>query len=140
MLRYLLDTSTISWAVARRPSRSVVERLMARGNACAVAAPAWHELVYGCERLPAGRRRSELTAFVEGVVRGLPVLPYDEAAAAWHGRERARLDRTGHGAPFVDGQIAAITHVNGLCLVTANVRDFAHFRDLRIEDWTRARL
>jgi tRNA(fMet)-specific endonuclease VapC len=68
-------------------------------------------------------------------VRGsFPILPYDEASAAWHGEERARLESLGRTAPFVDGQIAAIAHVHGLTLVTANPRDFATFNGLRIED------
>ncbi len=36
----------------------------------------------------------------------LPILPYDERAAEWHGEERARLKRSGRIAPFADGQIA----------------------------------
>jgi tRNA(fMet)-specific endonuclease VapC len=68
-------------------------------------------------------------------VRGsFPILPYDEASAAWHGEERARLESFGRTAPFVDGQIAAIAQVHGLILVTANPRDFEAFQGLRIED------
>ena len=57
------------------------------------------------------------------------------AAADWHAAERARLTGLGRTPPFVDGQIAAIAHVNGLVLVTANVADFRHFADLSVEDW-----
>jgi tRNA(fMet)-specific endonuclease VapC len=71
------------------------------------------------------------------VVRGsFPILPYDEAAATWHGEERVRLDALGRPAPFVDGQIAAIAHVNGLVLVTTNDRDFARFAGLAVENWS----
>jgi tRNA(fMet)-specific endonuclease VapC len=80
-----------------------------------------------------------LEAYLEEVVReAFPILPYDELAAAWHGRERARLEALGRPAPYVDGQIAAIAHVNDLVLVTANAGDFAHFEELKVEDWTRA--
>ncbi len=67
----------------------------------------------------------------------MAVLPYDQMAAEWHAAERARLGAVGLTPPFVDGQIAAVAHVNDLTLVTANTRDFAHFEGLRIEDWTR---
>src|SRR5438552_287336 len=64
-----------------------------------------------------------------------PFLPYDEAAAAWHGRERARLEDLGRPAPYVDGQIAAIAHTSGLTVVTINTRDFTRFKDVQIENW-----
>jgi tRNA(fMet)-specific endonuclease VapC len=49
--------------------------------------------------------------------------------------ERARLDRVGKTAPFVEGQIASIALVHNLALVTKNVRDFVSFIGLRVEDW-----
>jgi len=66
-----------------------------------------------------------------------PILPYDEAAAEWHGEERARLDSIGRPAPFVDGQIAAIAHVHGLVLVTGNHQDFDRFKGLTLENWSK---
>jgi tRNA(fMet)-specific endonuclease VapC len=60
-----------------------------------------------------------------------------DAAAAWHGRERVRLERLGFPLPYVDGQIAAVATVNGLALVTPNPKDFVRFEDLELEDWTR---
>jgi tRNA(fMet)-specific endonuclease VapC len=62
------------------------------------------------------------------------VLPYDEHAASWHARERARLTKRGKPPSFVDGQIAAVAAVNGLTLVTRNVRDFVAFA-VRVESW-----
>jgi tRNA(fMet)-specific endonuclease VapC len=66
---------------------------------------------------------------------GTPVLPHDLGAAEWHAAERARLIRAGLTPPYIDGHIAAITAVNGLVLVTSNVRDFQNYADLDIEDW-----
>ena len=37
----------------------------------------------------------------------------------------------GRSAPFTDGQIALIARVNGL----TPVKDFAHFKDLRVTTW-----
>jgi predicted nucleic acid-binding protein len=45
------------------------------------------------------------------VLRSFPKLPYDQAAATWHGQEQVRLEALGKPAPFVDGQIAAVAHV-----------------------------
>ncbi len=137
-LRYLLDTNIASAPIAKKPNANVVRRLRMHGPACGIPAPVWHELTYGCRRLPAGKRRVALEAYLEHVIReSFPILPYDEAAATWHGDERARLEALGQPPPYVDGQIAAIAHVHQLVLVTANTKDFAGFQDLKVEDWTR---
>ena len=136
-LRYLLDTNIVSVPVWKQPDLRVVDRLNAVGSECAIASPVWHELSFGCNRLPKGKRRSALEAYLRDVVRNsFPILPYDEAAAAWHGKERARLEAAGQPTPFVDGQIAAIASVHGLILVTANDRHFSAFAGLRLENWS----
>lgn len=138
--RYLLDTSILSAPVSKRPDPGILARLDEHGGECAIAAPVWHELTYGCRRLPKGKRRAALEAYLRDVVRGsFPNLPYDEAAATWHGEERARLEAIGKPAPFVDGQIAAIAHVHGLVLVTTNDRDFDRFKGLTVENWSKPR-
>ncbi len=63
------------------------------------------------------------------------ILPYDERAALWHAKERARLVSEGYMPSFVDGQIASIANVNDLILVTRNVSDFELFSGLEIENW-----
>jgi tRNA(fMet)-specific endonuclease VapC len=136
--RYLLDTGIVSAPMARRPNAKVIRQLERLGARCAIGAPIWHELIYGCARLPGGARRAALEDYLSSVVeRSFQVLPYDELAAAWHGRERARLEEAGRPAPFVDGQIAAIAVTQGLTLVTANTRHFREFADLETVDWTR---
>jgi tRNA(fMet)-specific endonuclease VapC len=137
-LKFLLDTTIVSDPVAKIPNRRVLRKLEQHGIYCAIAAPVWHELVYGCSRLPAGKRRSALEEYLHGVVkRSFPILPYDDGAAEWHGRQRARLEAGGKISPFVDGQIAAIAHDRSLTLVTANTEDFRHFDELELADWTR---
>jgi tRNA(fMet)-specific endonuclease VapC len=124
--------------MSKTPDPAILEWLDVHGPECAIAAPVWHELTYGCRRLPRGRRRAALEAYLRDVVHGsFPILAYDEAAAAWHGEERARLEALGRPAPFVDGQIAAITHVNGLVLATTKVKDFARFRRLTVDNWSK---
>ena len=138
--RYLLDTSIVSSPVSKVPSAEVLKRLDAHGHESAIAAPVWHELIYGCRRLPVGKRRDALDTYLHDVVlTSFPVLAYDENAATWHGQERARLDGLGRPAPYTDGQIAAIASVNELVLVTVNVKDFARFKDLKVENWSKRR-
>ena len=82
----------------KEPNARVVKKLQQHGAFCAIAAPVWHELVFGSSRLPAGRRRAALEEYLHAVVRrSFAILPYDEAAAEWHGQEssprRSRQDR-----------------------------------------------
>lgn len=136
--RFLLDTSIVSAPISKRPHPAILERLHVHGVECAIAAPVWHELTYGCRRLPRGKRRDALEAYLRDVVQAsFPILPYDEAAATWHGLERARLETLGRPAPFVDGQIAAIAQVHELVLVTTNDKDFTRFKGLKVENWSR---
>ena len=136
-MRYLLDTSIVSAPISKVPDPNIVKRLDEHGHECAIAAPVWHELTYGCRRLPRGRRRTALESYLNDVVRAsFPILAYDDAAATWHGHERARLEGLGRMAPYVDGQIAAIAHTGTLVVVTVNAKDFSHFSDLKVENWS----
>ena len=136
--RFLLDTNIVSSPISKQPNPSVLRKLEEHGHECAIAAPVWHELTFGCQRLPRGKRRNAVEAYLQDVVlASLGVLPYDEDAARWHGIERARLEGLGRPAPFVDGQIAAIAYVNQLTLVTINVKDFTRFKGVEVENWSK---
>lgn len=135
MLRYLLDTNVVSQPVSKVPLVGVMRRLSLLSEQCAIAAPVWHELQFGCKRLAAGRRREALEDYLIDVVQTFEILPYDELAAKVHATERERLERVGKTVPFVDGQIAAIAQANELVLVTDNVRDFAPFIALTVQNW-----
>lgn len=135
-LKYLLDTNVVSEPLRPSRSRAILRRLRSHGRETAIASIVWHELLFGCARLPASRRREAIERFLEHVVLGsFPVLDYDRAAAEWHAHERVRLEAAGKIPPFIDGQIAAIACVNDLVLVTGNKADFRGFKGLRVEDW-----
>jgi tRNA(fMet)-specific endonuclease VapC len=134
--RYLLDTNIISEPARVSPNPRVVESLEAARGQLALPSIVWHELVFGVERLPASHRRHDLERYLFDVVRtGCELLPYDAEAAAWHARERVRLERLGRPAPFVDGQIAAIAVTRAMTLVTRNRKDFVLFRGIETENW-----
>lgn len=136
MMRYLLDTNTVSEPARPEPNEHVLTRYRKHSLELAIASIVWHELLYGVERLPAGRRRRYLADYLERVVGpSLPVLPYDARAAAWHARERARLEAQGPARAFADGMIAAVAATNDLILVTRNVSNFAGFNGLHVENW-----
>ncbi len=135
-VRYLLDTNILSEPVRPRRDAQVVRALRERGGELATTSVVWHELVFGVSRLPPSRRRRELERYLQEVVgAAVPILPYDAAAAEWHGEERARLAALGISPPFADGQIAAVAAVRGLILVTRNARDFEFFEGVEVERW-----
>lgn len=139
-IKYLLDTSIVSAAIAKVPNPDVLRRLEEHDAECAIASVVWHELQYGCGRLVPSHRRAILEAFLRDVVEAsFPILPYDEKAAAWHATERVRLEGIGKPPPFEDGQIAAVAFAQQLSLVTANPRDFRSFAGIEILDWTKKR-
>ena len=136
-MQYLLDTNVVSEPLRPKPSVNIMRRLHEHDGEIAIPALVWHELRFGCARLPKSRRRDAIERYIEDVVRtSFPVIDYDQEAADWHALERARLGADGRTPPFVDGQIAAIAHVNGLTLVTSNTSDFRAFQGLRVLSWT----
>ena len=135
-MKYLLDTNVLSESVKTSPQKSVLKLTERHQHEIVTAAPVWHELFYGCQRLPVSRKREILETFLYDVLKpNMTILPYDERAAEWHAKERARLASMGQMPSFVDGQIAAIAKVNGLILVSRNTSDFKKFSGLKLENW-----
>ncbi|WP_420456064.1 type II toxin-antitoxin system VapC family toxin [Rubrivirga sp.] len=136
MTRYLLDTNTVSEPARRRPDPEVLTRIEVHTGETAIASVVWHELVYGLERMPAGRKRDYVARYLLDVVRpALPVVPFDTAAAEWLARERARLEAQGTPRPALDGMIAAVAARRGLILVTRNTDDVVGYDGLHVENW-----
>ena len=134
--RFLLDTNVVSEPLKPQPSASVMRRLRDHEGETAIPALVWHELRFGCARLARSRRREAIERYLDEVVAvSFPVLDYDWRAADWHALERARLVELGRTPPFVDGQIAAVAHVNDLILITSNKADFRDFKALQVRTW-----
>ena len=135
-MKYLLDTNVLSEAVKTVPNRHVMTMFEKHQEEIVTASPVWHELQYGCRRLPVSRKREIIESYIEDVIRqNMVILPYDERAAIWHAEERARLAAQGQVPPYADSQIAAIAKVNDLVLVTRNTADFEMFVNLKVQNW-----
>ena len=133
---YLVDTCIWSEAGKSRPNAQVLNCLERYQELLAISAVCWHELVYGIERLPPGKRKEDLHRYLmEVLAPNIPVIPYDESVAWVHARIRIRLEAAGSTIPFVDSLIAATAIANNMILVTRNTGDFTAINELMIENW-----
>ena len=95
-MKYLLDTNVLSEPVKTSPQKTVLKSIERHQHEIVTAAPVWHELVFGCRRLPVSRKREILENYLNDVIKAnMIILPYDERAAEWHAEERARLSFDG---------------------------------------------
>lgn len=134
-VQYLLDTNILSEPLRPRPNPIVIQRLIDCSEALATASVAYHEICFGCQRLPDSRKRRAIEVYLQEVKAKLVILPYDLEAAEWYALERARLVSLGLTPPYFDGQIAAIAVVNDLVLVTNNISDYTEFQNLQLQNW-----
>ncbi|WP_442940421.1 type II toxin-antitoxin system VapC family toxin [Nostoc sp.] len=134
--RFLLDTNVISEPLRPQPNAAVIQKLQQYQGEFAIASVTWHELLFGCYRLPASKRRERIEQYLKEILQpNIPILPYESMGAEWFALERVRLVTIGKTPAYPDGQIAAIAKVNGLILVTNNISDFIDFQELQLENW-----
>ena len=133
MIRYLLDTNTISYFV-KGASASLVQRMQVGLDAqdIAISAITRAEVRYGVEmmdKFDKRRRRIDL------LLKELSALPWSIEAADEFGRLKAYLRRSGTPVGEFDTQIAAHALAEKLILVTHNTRHFEKVPGLKLEDW-----
>ena len=135
-INYLLDSNILSEPARLKPNDKVLQQLADHDGEYATAAIVWHELVYGCELMTVSKRKKQLQSYLAMLMaHGLIILPYDQSAADWYAKERARLQRQGLTCAYADGEIAAIAVSQNLTLVTRNTRDLENFQNLVLENW-----
>ncbi len=134
----LLDTCVISELIKPAPDPVVVAWTGdTPESSCLLSTITLGEVMNGIWRLPAGRRRSRLEAWFEGLLARYEarILPVDAAVARKWGRLSGEL--AGRGAPtsMADGLIAATALVHGLKLATRNTADFRLFEVEILNPW-----
>lgn len=135
-ISYLLDSNILSEPAHLKPNDRVLQRFGIHDGDYATAAIIWHELVYGCGLLSTSKRKKQLQSYLAMLLaNGLIILPFDQAAADWYAKERARLQREGKTCAYADGEIAAIAVTQQLILVTRNIHGFEDFQGLMLQNW-----
>ena len=97
-----------------------------------------HEIVYGIERLPAGRQRTSLDASLQVVLSsglGNRILALDADAARRSAMARITAERAVGSYDIPDCLIAGIAAARGATVATRNIRDFRHFGVALVDPW-----
>ena len=133
-MRYLLDTNVLSDLV-RHPHGRIAERIRSVGEdqictSIIVAA----ELRYGAAKKGSAR----LTAQLEAVLSGIPVLALEAPADEVYGNLRSNLEKAGKPIGGNDLLIAAQAMAGGSIVVTDNEGEFGRINGLKCENWLRS--
>ncbi|CUR33083.1 PIN domain-containing protein [Planktothrix tepida] len=78
MNRFLLDTNIISEPLKLEPNPVIISRLQQYQEEVSIATVTWHELVFGCYRLPISKRRERIEQYLHEIVEpNIPILSYN---------------------------------------------------------------
>lgn len=138
-MTWLLDTNVISEWTKPRPDDGISAWLAAVDeDMLFLSALTFGEIWFGIEKLPQGRKRNSLEAFVESLADRFAgrVLPVDQGVAACWGVAMRRAGAAGREPEVMDGLIAATAIVHGLTVVTRNIRHFVVFGVPTHDPWT----
>ena len=117
----ILDTNVISETQKPNPDPNVMAWLDSLDPSITyLTAITVAEMVFGVDRLPAGKRRTALSQGVSAIVETDfygRILPFDATAAYYFGPVAAAAEKGGIKVTFADGAIAAIARANNLCPV-----------------------
>ena len=93
------------------------------------------EIWYGLDRLPAGKKRSDLQTRAENILAAIRIEPITQAIAEAYGRLKAVTERHGLTLDDNDLWIAATALAIGAVLVSRDT-DLGGISGLAVEDWT----
>ena len=131
----LLDTAVL--IAAERGTFDMLGYLAALGDApVALAAISASEMLHGVERARDAVIRQRRSAFVEGVLANVPVIPFGLAEARAHARIWAELAGAGVLIGAHDLQIAATALVAASEVATLNVDEFGRVPGLQLAELT----
>ena len=136
MSGFLLDTNVLSELTREVPHPGVIA-FLAEQEDLWLPSLVVHELEYGVQLLPQGRRRDHLQALLTSIVSTYAdrILPLDRPAAESAARLRAQARRMGRPLDLGDALIAGIAQSNVLTIASRNVRDFDYVDVTVISPW-----
>lgn len=138
MIRYLMDTNVLSEAMRQAPDLNVLA-FIAQGHRAYVSVVTIHEIHFGLQRMPIGKRRTSMEAMLARIVsehKGRTLMVGEEVA--WVAADmRAEMQGAGRALTPIDAFIAATAAVYDLDLATRNTGDFELLGLRLINPWQR---
>ena len=137
MSGFLLDTNVVSELTRDAPNPGVVSFLAERSDLW-LSSIVIHELEYGLQLLPHGRRRNRMYEVQARIVSSYSnrILSLDRRGAEWAARFRARARGSGRVVDVGDALIAGIARRHDLAIATRNVVDFEHLEIEVANPWS----
>lgn len=124
----VLDTNVVLELLRPRPATQVQLRLSSQdGKTVYFTAVGEAELRHGVAVIPAGRRRTALSAAIDGITEEDfrdRILPFDRAVALAYADIATKRRAVGRPISPLDCQIAAITRTHGASVATRNTADY----------------
>jgi tRNA(fMet)-specific endonuclease VapC len=133
MPRYLLDTNMCIYLMKHQPPQVAQRFAQCQVGDVMMSAITYAELAYGVS-VAANPKRER--ANLAGLIEDIPVAPFDAHAGAAYGP--IRLATRDSKKDHLDKLIATHAVALGVTVVTNNVRDFAKYPGVAIENWLEA--
>lgn len=123
----LLDTNVVSEVMKLSPDKTVQAWLDEQiAETLFLSSVTAAELMFGIGVLPNGKRKNELTAILDGIIKLFEdrILPFDTAAARHYAGLAVKARAVGKGFPTPDGYIASIAASHGFAVATRDPSAF----------------
>ncbi|MFV2067691.1 MAG: type II toxin-antitoxin system VapC family toxin [Pirellulales bacterium] len=138
-MNFLLDTCVVSELTRPKPQRRVVRWIRSEPETrLHLSVLTIGELHKGIERLPDGRKRKTIEAWLNNELRYRffgRILPIDDEVAERWGLESAEAEQSGTPLPVIDGLLAATGLVHGMTVVTRNTKDMRQTGAKLLNPW-----
>jgi tRNA(fMet)-specific endonuclease VapC len=129
----LLDTNAVSDLMRDHPR--VKARIGTHPDLIVTTVVVVGEIRYGLDRLPAGKKRTDLETRAQSILAAVRIDPITEPIAQAYGRLKAFLESQGLNLGDNDLWIAATAILQGDVLVTRD-QIFAQVPGLQVQDWS----
>jgi tRNA(fMet)-specific endonuclease VapC len=133
MARYMLDTNICIYLMKKQPKEVAQRFAQCSVGDVVMSAITYAELQYGVAA-SADPERERVN--LENLIEDIPVAPFDAAAGIAYGP--IRLVTRDSRADHLDKLIAAHAAALDVIVVTNNLRDFAKYPDIVVENWLTA--
>ena len=131
-MTYFLDTNICIYLLNRSSEKLAAKILSISPDKIRIPAIVQAELLYGVEK---SMKRKENLEKVNRFLSAIQILPFDEKAAFYYSKIRAKLEKSGSIIGPNDLIIASIVLSNNGTLVTNNLKEFQRVTNLKVTNW-----